>query len=262
MLSLEKIWERRTIEKNGRRVPTFWNPQPLEGDTGGTNLPLMAKLVALGLNLELPVGELVSTQLRRVPALSEGVAGLVLKSAIADEARHHRGFLFAQEYLESKGISVPVKQASAFAKELESLPYSPITIAGLLEVTLFLPFLALMRIEGGQPFNHLALGINTDEQRHTVVNAGISEALGDAIPTCHRFNSIRESVLDWVTQETDNRELVYRASRELMDNLDSPSLNQLSQVSAVAFVAPFENANGITYGRLPDENWQEKLMVF
>ncbi|MEM0337973.1 MAG: hypothetical protein QW683_08670 [Candidatus Caldarchaeum sp.] len=260
-MKLEDIWVKRTVERNGKRVPTFWNPQPLEGDTTGVNLELMAKLVALGLNLELPVGELVSQQLKRVPGLNVGVAGLVLRSAIADEARHHKGFTYAASYLRAHGVEIPLSEAESFRKELDGLPYSPITVAGLLEVTLFLPFLAMMRLEGGRPFNHLALGINTDEQRHTVVNAGISEALGDPIHTCARFHPIRESVLEWVGKSTEHTDLLYRASRELFESQDSPSLNKLAQVASVAFVAPFENANGITYGRLPDEDWEKDLEV-
>lgn len=258
-MKLEEIWLKRTVVKNGKRVPTFWNPQPIEGSADNVNLDLVARLVALGLNLELPVGELVSQQLKRIPSLNQGVAGLVLKSAIADEARHHLGFVFARDWLTDQGVEVPLEQAASFRRELESLTYSPITIAGLLEVTLFLPFLALLRLEGGLPFNQLALGINTDEQRHTIVNAGISELLRDPIPTCHQFDPIRESVLEWVGEATTNRELLFQASRELKENLDSPSLNKLSQVAAVAFVAPFENSNGVTYGRLPDENWESKV---
>ena len=258
MSVLEKVWlDRTTVREDGKRVPTFWHPIPLSGDPDEVDMTLMAKLVALGLNLELPVGELIDTQIKRIRGLQTGLANQVLKAAVSDEGRHHRGMTYAQDWLEQHGVMVPTGFVNRWMADLEALPYHPITVAALLEVTLFLPFLALMRLKGGQAFNRLALGINEDEQRHTVVNASLAAALKEPLPTCDRWLCLRDEILDWVLAdcEKDTRNLVITASDELFTDLDSPSLNRLNQVSAITFMAPFEVQNRQMYGRTLSENY-------
>jgi hypothetical protein len=260
MKTLEKVWlDRSTVNSQGKRVPTYWNPTPLldvEGDT--VDYSLMAKLTALGLTLELPVGDLVNRQLQRIPGLNVGLAKLVFKAAIADEARHYRGFCYAQEYLINKGYPVEISHADSFLADLNKLHYHPITLAAILEVSCFLPFLALMRLRGGQAFNRLALGINDDEQRHTVVNAGLAKQLGEPISSVKGFTEIRDSILDYLFADDDPdypslKDTIYKSSEELRLTNNSPTLNQLASVAAVSFSAPFELENREKYARTTSE---------
>lgn len=250
-MNLEQIWiERTTVNEKGNRVPTFWNPTPLskiEGDTYDGNL--MARIVSLGLVMELPVGELVTSQMRRIPGLNVGIVEKVLKSNISDEARHDKGMHYAEEFLTEAGYTVDTSPVHQFLKDTQRLPYHPITLAACLEVTLFLPMLALARMHGGQAFNRWALGINEDEQRHVRVNSSLASALGEPLPTCHQWIPIRDAVIDYLMDRHPDKDLFYRASNELYHTGDSPTLNAIPAVAAVSFMSPFTVTNSEKYAR-------------
>lgn len=249
--TIEQIWiERTTISESGKRVPTFWNPTPLPHIDGDTfDGILMARIVSLGLVLELPVGEFVTRQMKAIPGLNVGIVEKVLRAAINDEARHNKGMNYAAKFLEEFGFKVDTAPGQSFLSDVQSLPYHPITLAALLEVTCFLPMLAMARIHGGQAFNRWALGINEDEQRHTRVNASLAKAIGEPLSTCSAWKPIRDSIIDYLMDGHKDKDLFYKASNELFTTGDSPSLNAIPQVSAVAFMAPFTVSNSDKYAR-------------
>lgn len=249
--TIEQVWiDRTTINESGKRVPTFWNPVPLpiiEGDSFDGNL--MAKIVSLGLVLELPVGDFVTRQMRAIPGLNVGIVDKVLRAAISDEARHDKGMHYAADFLDKFGFKVDTAPGQAFLSDIQSLPYHPITLAALLEVTCFLPMLAMARIHGGQAFNRWALGINEDEQRHTRVNASLAKAIGEPLAACSAWRPIRDSIIDYLMAGHESKDLFYKASNELYSTGDSPSLNAIPQVRAIAFMAPFTVSNADKYSR-------------
>lgn len=251
-MKLAQLWEQRsTLNFQGKRVPTFWNPVAPKPE-GLANKPLLALLTGYGLSLELPVGQLVGRQLQKVGEPTAVLRNL-LKANQADEAQHDKGFRMLAEALGEEYQPLIGRGRAIGEVLIEEVPDTePITLAGLLEVTCFLPFLGLIRLEGGSEGSRFALGINQDEQRHVATNAAVSKALGLPLPKQFpQFRPIRDALFEPLREHLseDTWETFYSASNELAETLDSPTLNRMARVTSKNFFAPFEVANQTMYAR-------------
>jgi hypothetical protein len=174
----ELYQERCTKTDDDRYIPTFWNPPAIKREPytlrGDANKPchpnwgvheVIGRILALGLELELPVGEFVNEHLNDV---ENDALKLLLKSNVADEARHYRGFELAV-------AAYPLTaESTQGAKYISSLWHDrqdpPILLAAALEIGVFLSSLAALRLFGGSSLALMADGIARDEYRHASVN--------------------------------------------------------------------------------------------
>lgn len=195
MRTLQDLYASRCVTNaNGTLTPHFWQPMQLrhkalclfadenktyksDEDTMSV-LGVMQRLIALGLDLEIPVGQFVLEQTKREYPDELYVKDL-LKSAVADEARHELGFKYAAEQ-----YGLPDEAEIAKSSELKrkwqdlAAKYQPLSIAGTLEQEVFLVTLGLMRILGGPSLNGLAMQVAKDESRHVATNRAITSWLG------------------------------------------------------------------------------------
>jgi hypothetical protein len=138
---------------------------------------IMQRLIALGLVLELDVGKFVLEQTRgeypKAPYVKE-----LLKTAVADEARHELGFKYAAKVYGS-GTEADKVGATKLQKIWSDLAdkHQPIAIAGIMEREVFLVTLGLTRLVGGSSLSELAMRIAEDESRHVATNAAITKWL-------------------------------------------------------------------------------------
>lgn len=178
----------------GKLTPHFWQPMPMQGKPfclfadeskqftdeaeQAAVLKSMRRLITLGLELELDVGKFVLEQTRGeypdAPYVKE-----LLKSAVADEARHDLGFQYA-----AKAYGAAPEADIAEARQLRARwseladKYQPLSVAAAMEQEVFLVTLGVMRICGGSELNDLAMQIAKDESRHVATNRAVAKWLG------------------------------------------------------------------------------------
>ena len=252
--------ERCTKTTDDRYIPKYWNPPVVErrpytlrGDALRPCHPnwgvheVVQRILALGLELELPVGQFVSEHLQGVEAQS---LKLLLKSNIADEARHHRGIELAVEAYpltdEAKG------GAKLMASFWQDRTDSPILLAAALEIGVFLSSLAALRLFGGSSLALMADGISRDEYRHASVNRmlvtmaeldlmDVWDLVNETITWVFAGLNIPASELG-VTIDAD---LFRRSASELMVNGEAKELDDL--VNYANHLLPFEISNDRLY---------------
>lgn len=237
MNAIAELYQSRC--KNGK--PTFWKPKPISyspicyysdttqvADESGKNL--LKRIIGLGLHMEINVSRYVMNGITKDLPNAGSALPLLLRSNAADEARHELGFKEASKTF-----------GSIYDNELQSLVQSwneeskkssnPISVAGQLEVSVFLITLGLMRIVGTPGITELSFKIAEDEYRHIRTNHAIANALN--LWKNPNLNLI-DSTIEWVFGEGlyDFPELkkddFLRYSRELLNDLCSPDFDNLT----------------------------------
>ncbi len=257
--------DRCYVNQQGDLKPHFWKPQPIER----TDFTLFAdetmvceeswgvsqvcdRILALGLHLEIPVGEFVNQASKRdLP--QDAVMHNLLKSNIADEAVHYKGFVNAVESYNTTWASL--KDAANCAEHWQNLTCHPIEAAQALETGIFLDTLGFLRLAGGKSLVEMASQIARDEYRHVATNRGILAALG--YPMMPDFWNLVEETLSWVFEGLNipksavgikiDTGFFVNAGRSLLTTGEARQLDDL--VNYAAHKLPFEIGNAKLYSR-------------
>jgi len=266
MTSINDLYVSRCHKIGDRFVPHFWNPEPvnyyqpcLYGDSrkpaNQDEIGILRRIIGIGLELEIEAGKLVLAGLNKELPTADSALKPLLKSNAADESRHYKGFQNAAKTYgsDTQGLGEIVKEWLDLADKTH-----PIYVTAVLESSLFLVTLGLMRIAGSPSITRLSFEIAKDEYRHAATNVAVSKALG-----LWEYQDLLESSLEWLFQNKsirlhNNKKLTLddglRYSRELFYNLESPELDSLSTYSTHNL--PFELRNDYMYTeRVVDENY-------
>jgi hypothetical protein len=151
------------------------------------------RMVAVALELELPVGAFIRSLLEReadVPI--EAKSGLYKN--ILDEEKHQDAFIKIKQTYTPNQLQETI--ASRFRKQIISSKSHPLVKARDLETNLFVPFQICMRFFGSQSLERIINWISIDENRHIQYNWEVSAALNIGLDT--DFNQICGEVAEWV----------------------------------------------------------------
>jgi len=252
--------ERCTKNAEGKYIPKYWNPpivkcEPytLRGDATKPCHPnwgvhdVVQRILALGLELELPVGEFVSEHLQRVESDS---LRLLLKSNVADEARHFRGFeLATNAYPLTDEAKLGASLMASFWRDRTD---PPILLAAALEIGVFLSSLAALRLFGGSSLALMADGISRDEYRHASVNRMLVNMSG--LDLLESADLVQETI-EWIFQGleipsselgvTIDAALFVRSAYALMIDGVAQELDDL--INYANHLLPFEISNDRLY---------------
>jgi hypothetical protein len=266
----EQLYLQRCIAVEGELKPTFWNPQPitrqelcLYGDEDSVVEPewgcekTILRLIALGLELELEVGEFVREAGKRDLPEDKYLKKL-LQSNIADEAKHFKGFDYAR-------AAYPVSdrdliEASDIRNAWQDLAQKehPLLIAMALEIGVFLPFLGCSRLFGGKSLATLARKVAEDEFRHVITNRTLLDYINiDSWSLPSRVDRLVKSTIDWAIadlnipeEEVDvqfDLDFVLQASQDLITTGEAKEYDDACYCAD--HVLPFETSNRSQYDR-------------
>jgi hypothetical protein len=268
-ITFETIYQKRCTA-DGK--PHFWNPQPMRVTPyclyGDVDLPIesewsvesaIEKVLALGLQLELPVGEWISELSRKEESQFSPTLKLLLKSNIRDEAAHFKGF---SDAVNIYGVSDSIaRESEHIAKcwledtstELEKACYA--------ETGVFLVTLSILRLAGGSELSKMAEEISKDETRHVSTNRGTMNLLGmDYTKPSRKLSGIIFDTIDWICGDLSipgselgekfdfNNDFLQRSSMELIKTGIAKDLNNLMSIGV--YSPPFENSNASLYSRV------------
>lgn len=257
-----QLYSSRCYGEEGSLKPHWWNPQPISEfrpqlfsveDIQDEEVDKsLKKLIALGLELELPVGDFIRQASKRDLPKSQYMSKL-LKSNIRDEAAHYKGFKYANDIINTPYI----EEAKLIREEWESMPSHPIELARHLEVGVFLVTLGYMRIVGGSSLNHMAEEISRDESRHVSTNTQIVNDLGLKSDLLKHSNKI----IDWIFDGSFShpmlgysltKDFFLQESKSLVIGGIAPRLQELIECCG-AYVPPFETSNSDIYSRTTEK---------
>lgn len=267
----EQLYLDRCVKIGNEFKPTFWNPQEiaqeelcLYGDEDSIVEPewgckeTILKLIALGLELELEVGEFIREAGKRdLP--DDPYLKKLLQSNIADEAKHFKGFVYAKEvYPVSSQDLTEASNLRIHWQELAQTEH-PLLVAMALEIGVFLPFLGCSRLFGGKSLATLSRKIAEDEFRHILTNRTLLDYMGiDAWNLPLKVNRLIGETIDWAIAglnipeaEVDtefNLDFVLQASRELITTGEAVDYDDVCFMAD--HVLPFEVSNKSQYDRL------------
>lgn len=262
--TLTDLYVSRCTEDKGKLVPHFWQPMAMsyrpfclfadesrqfDAETNKAVELCMQRLIALGLELEIDVGKFVLEQSRREVPTGQFVPEL-LRSAVADEARHELGFKFAADaYGESDRA-----RAAELKRDWVAMAdkYQPLAVAGVLEQEVFLVTLGAMRVLGGTELNGLAMQIAKDESRHVATNRAITKWLG--VELGKDLDQLVDETLAFAMGKVNvamtpklsmNFDFAVRSSRELKATGRAKDLDRVTKIAQHRM--PFEIANAKLY---------------
>jgi hypothetical protein len=263
----EKLYTQRCY--NG--VPHFWTPQDLQTQPfnlfSDETLPVdeswgvsaaVQRVIALALELEMPVGEWVGDFTRTEGSRVSKIAQTLLKSNIKDETFHFRGFEKASKaYPISDDIT---QEAQNIGQRWLTDPSQTIAKACFAETGVFLISLAILRLLGGKELANLAEQVSQDESRHVATNRGILVDLGESCTTpSNSLTTLIRDTLEWVAgdlcvpgkelcEEFDfDRDFLLRSSDSLVATGLAPELDELMNFQC--HTLPFEVSNASMYTR-------------
>lgn len=161
----------------------------------------LSKIIALGLNLELPVGAFLSALLEREAEIPPYAIPGIIKN-IQDEEKHFDAFQkmnyvypARQEHLE---------QAHKFRKLVVSSKAQPLIKARDLETIVFVPVQTYLRLYGSDSIERIIMHISHDEYRHLQYGWELTDILGLGFD--HEFEEIAVSISRWVFEDIVNAE--------------------------------------------------------
>lgn len=168
----------------------------------------LSKALAMS-QLELPVGQMIEDELFKCGSgLDDGIQ-VLLRLNQNDEIKHDEALNKLRDVfpvLEDDDNTV--SDFVSYASTLADL-YSPITVAGTLEASIFFVLLPMYRFLGGAGFRTVANDISNDENIHVATNIQLAKDLG--YHRGSRLNKFRVDVMDWLTSdlshEHDNKYL-------------------------------------------------------
>ena len=269
--SLDDLYISRCRLTESGYKPTFWSvgeitkePYTLYGDERRLIKPewgveeAISKILALNYFLELPVGEFVSNAAKRELPDSPHVRSL-LKSNIADEARHFEGFDLACKAYQPEANHFIA--AEAFKNKWEELSETshPLMAPLVLEVGLFLASLGFLRVCGGKSLATLAAKVSEDESRHVITNRSLLQNYGEnAFNPPQRFVNLLKETLEWIFQSVSiprrilgvkwDVDYFLSVSNDLLTTGDNPRFNSVVYISDHRM--PFELSNCKMYDRV------------
>lgn len=208
---------------------------------------------ALGIMaLELPVGDLIYSAIETHQEIPEDVISL-LRSNAEDEVKHDQqltklaqAFPHFQKEDEDYVNNNFVPEAYRLAEK-----YSPVTVAGALEASIFFVILPMYRRLGTGGFRTVAGDISRDENPHVMTNVNLSKDLGWG--RGEEINSLRKEVIDWLTSDLDGEGIMSRqywadSSESLYFNEKAPQLADTKRKVYTAFFE-YDNRNLPKYGQ-------------
>lgn len=182
----------------------IWQPidildEPLAPITGAREC--FNRIVALGLELELPVGSFIRAAIERVSDIPKtAIKGMI--ENIIDEEKHFDAFSrISNVYTPTEYDLI---SASIFRQELLHFSYNPIAKARDLETLVFLPIQAILRVYGGEALERVVADISHDEYRHTNFGWELSTVL--KIHRNRDFESICKRVFEWTIKPLDEQQ--------------------------------------------------------
>lgn len=160
----------------------------------------LSKALAMS-QLELPVGQMINDEIEKSGELFDDDLQVLLRNNQNDEIKHDEALgklrnVFTVREEDDETVSEMVDRA----EELSSL-YSPVTVAGTLEASLFFVLLPMYRFLGGSGFRTVANDISNDENIHVATNVQLAKDLG--YHRGSRLNAFRLEVMDWLTEDLE-----------------------------------------------------------
>lgn len=271
-VTFEQLYRDRCYEKESKMVPHFWNPLPLKEVPltlfGSVNKKVrpewgvektIQKVLALGLFLELPVGNWILELSRRESDSLSDALKLLLASNVRDEASHDKGIRYcAEQYPISDEI---MKESETISQAWLTSGSTPIESACFAESGVFLASLSILRLAGGSELASVAEQISVDEFRHVATNRGVMELLGmNSTKPSSKMQSLISDTLSWVTEDLKipgawigrkfdfNQDFLLRSSKEIVSEGIAGDLNDL--LNFAVYKPPFEVSNVKNYSRV------------
>lgn len=170
--------------------------------------------------LECPVGVFIEELIQSHRDLPQPVLNLLQANA-DDEIKHDKVLANLREaYPVDMEHDVEVDLIVREANRL-SLIYSPVLVAGVLEVSVFFVILPMYRFFGSGGFRTIANDISNDENIHVATNIQLAKDLKyDRTTTLDNF---RKSIVNWLTADlpevNDNPKMTRDFWRKSSDNL-------------------------------------------
>lgn len=221
---------------------TSWSPAPMEPEAinyEDGRLDTIWKAIALGLALELPVGQFTLSaskgDLPNDPAVIE-----LLLSNTHDEEVHFAGFQAAER---AYGCPTHLKeQANEIAQLLIEHPDHTVVKAGYMELGVFFVTLPLIRKLGDVGLKMLSENISRDEATHVATNYQIIDQMG--LKASQSLSNLRVTIINWLTEDLKiagmGRQYWLRQSERLVLNREAPDLSWTKVGQTPAF---FEISN-------------------
>ena len=191
--NLEKVKTSRVDEYTAlSKNKIDWQTLPMKRETLIPQVEsAFSKCVALGLELELPVGGFIRAVLDKQSNIPlTAINGLI--ENIEDEENHFKAFTNMQCYLRPGHR----EKASEFRKQCLHVKTSPLIKARDLESYVFLPLQGFMRLYGNQSIERVIANISMDEFRHCNYNWLLSADL--KTPRDKMFENFTKTVVSWV----------------------------------------------------------------
>jgi len=226
-----------------------WKSYPVEPNE--FDYDCLDRILCIGLNMELPVGEWV-LQASKGEIPDEDGSHRLLKANCADEAVHYRGF---KQFEDSYGIYYNYyDEAERLAQEWAKCAdkHHFLKVAGTLETSVFLMTLFTMRFFGTQDFANLSEDVSRDEQRHITTNELMLNEWDDTlfnIPS--DLERLRKETLDWVFGDFNiphlglDKDWMMHQSYLLITDGYAPDMMDMSDIQTYA--PPFEQPNFMQY---------------
>lgn len=269
----------------------FWQPLPLDKEPftlfGMNSQPVrprvwgvektVERIIALGLVLELPVGQWVMTARTAEKKNEESKFNSdileLLASNIKDEHGHAKGFTYAEE---AYPVSAEIKkEADTLAQKWLDLDVDTLWKAAVGEAGIFLGTLGCLRLFGGKSLFKMADAIAQDEARHVKTNMSLLNLLGfdtSEAGTPQSLKDLWEETVRWVYQDLkipgsevyqlEDVDLNYmlRVSKEMLFNFGSKDFEKL--VTIYQHNLPFEIGNEVLYTHVTGTADEESLLQF
>lgn len=251
MTTYAALLQSRKNFRNGKARGFEWNPSPLPYaplETEDNGIPqAIDRVLALAMQLELPVGEWVATATKKELPISNTAMELLL-SNITDETVHYKAFSNAVELYPLSDRSM--LDSSLIASQWMADNSHPIEKAMISECGVFLCSLAFLRLFGGVNLGTLAANVSRDEVRHVATNRGVMQDLGYNFmqPTKSLFNLSLDTVewmIDGVTVPGLDKDFFLEQSQLLITQGYAPELEELTD--GAQDYAPFESDNRNLY---------------
>ena len=221
---------------------TSWKPAEMEYELIGEEygrLATIQKAIALGLALELPVGDFTLSASKGDLPAEQGVVDLLIANS-TDEDIHYSGFLSAE-----RAFGCPEKykqEANQLAELVINHPDHVVAKSGYLELGVFFVTLPMMRKLGSVGLKLLSENISRDEAIHVSTNFLIIDQLD--LKVSQSLNQLRIEAVEWVASELTmpgmGRAYWRRQSDKLVANRQAPELAWTKAGQSAAF---FEISN-------------------
>ena len=225
------------LDRKTSWTPAVMEPEAISYEEG--RLDTIWRAIALGLALELPVGQFTLSASKGDLPNDPAVIDLLLSNT-HDEEVHYAGFQAAE--LAYGCPDVYKDEALAISKLLIEHPDHTVVKAGYMELGVFFVTLPLIRKLGDVGLKLLSENISRDEATHVSTNYMIIDQLG--LRPSQSLSDLRVAVIDWLTQNLTvpgmGRPYWLRQSEKLVSNREAPDLSWTKVGQTPAF---FEISN-------------------